>query len=96
MRVTIEGVEAGSPKSYVYHLYDEYDTENGISSMARTTGYTCTAAARLILGGQFTARGVFPPETVGQQRRCFDAMLAHLADRGVVYTREERPRGSTE
>jgi saccharopine dehydrogenase-like NADP-dependent oxidoreductase len=93
MRVTVAGEESGRPKTYVYHLYDEYDRATGTSSMARTTGYTCTAAAELLLQGLFTARGVFPPEIVGQQQRCFDHMLAYLAARGVVYRREERAEG---
>jgi saccharopine dehydrogenase-like NADP-dependent oxidoreductase len=89
MRVTVAGEESGSQKTYAYHLYDEYDRESGTSSMARTTGYTCTAAADLLLEGLFTDRGVFPPELVGKQPRCFDHMLAYLAARGVVYRREE-------
>ena len=94
MRVTIEGEEAGSKKAHVYHLYDEYDEETGVSSMARTTGYTCTAAAELILGGLFTRKGVFPPELVGKQRPCFDHMLAYLAERGVIYTKDGQRIGT--
>jgi saccharopine dehydrogenase-like NADP-dependent oxidoreductase len=94
MRVTIEGEEAGSVKAHVYDLYDEYDEETDVSSMARTTGYTCTAAAELILGGLFTRKGVFPPELVGKQRPCFDHMLAYLAVRGVTYTKDDRPIGT--
>jgi saccharopine dehydrogenase-like NADP-dependent oxidoreductase len=93
MRVTVAGEEAGRQKTYVYHLYDEYDRATGTSSMARTTGYTCTAAADLLLEGLFTAKGVFPPELVGKQRPCFDHMLAYLARRGVVYRREEHADG---
>jgi len=58
--------------------------------MARTTGYTCTGAAHLLLEGSLTDKGVFPPELVGQHRPCFEHMLAHLAQRGVAYRREER------
>jgi len=94
MRVTIEGEEAGSKKAYVYDLYDEYDEETDVSSMARTTGYTCTAAAELILGGLFTRKGVFPPELVGKQRPCFDRMLAYLAERGVIYTKDGQQIGT--
>lgn len=93
MRVTVAGEEAGRPKTYVYHLYDEYDRASGTSSMARTTGYTCTAAADLLLEGEFTATGVFPPEVVGKRKRCFDHMLAYLAERGVVYRRQEHRDG---
>ena len=58
--------------------------------MARTTGYTCTAAAGLILEGVFKGHGVFPAECVGRQPRCFDHVLAYLAARGVVYRTTER------
>jgi saccharopine dehydrogenase-like NADP-dependent oxidoreductase len=94
MRVTIEGVEDGTTKAHVYHLYDEYDAESDVSSMARTTGYTCTAAAELILGGLFARKGVFPPELVGKQRRCFDHMLAYLTERGVMYGKDEQRTGA--
>lgn len=93
MRVTVEGREAGVRKAYVWELYDEYDTASGTSSMARTTGYTCTAAAGLILDGLFADQGVFPPELVGRRERCFRHMLDYLADRGVVYRRSERRSG---
>jgi saccharopine dehydrogenase-like NADP-dependent oxidoreductase len=90
MRVTMEGEEGGEKKAYVYHLYDEYDVETGTSSMARTTGYTCTAATRLLLKGAFTEKGVFPPEVVGRNRSCFERMLALLKERGITYRMEER------
>ncbi|MDG2426346.1 MAG: saccharopine dehydrogenase C-terminal domain-containing protein [Flavobacteriales bacterium] len=82
MRVT---VSSGS-ESIVYHLYDEYDPITKVSSMARTTGYTCTAAAELILQGHFTEKGVFPPELVGSKAGCFDFVMAYLKERNVTYT----------
>jgi saccharopine dehydrogenase-like NADP-dependent oxidoreductase len=94
MRVTIEGEEDGSPRTVAYHLHDEYDAETGVSSMARTTGYTCTAAAELVLGGLFTVEGVSPPERVGEDRRCFDHMLAYLEERGVCYDKKESETGA--
>lgn len=66
-----------------YSLLDYYDPASGFSSMARTTGYTCTAAAELILQGLFTEKGVFPPERVGSNASCFDFVLQYLQQRGV-------------
>ena len=40
-----------------YRLYDTTDAATGFSSMARTTGYTATAVARLVLDGAFTRQG---------------------------------------
>jgi saccharopine dehydrogenase-like NADP-dependent oxidoreductase len=90
MRVTIEGEQGGDKKCHVYELYDAYDPETRTSSMARTTGYTCTGAAQVLLEGLFTDAGVFPAESVGRHERCFERMLAYLTDRGVVCRRSER------
>lgn len=44
MKVIVKGED----KTVEYNLYDEYDAATKTSSMARTTGYTCTAAVNLI------------------------------------------------
>lgn len=88
MRVIIWGEKNGKSERVEYNLLDRYDPVTRISSMARTTGYTCTAAAQLILNGMFTQKGVFPPEWVGRHAQCFDFILQHLRDRGVNWRKE--------
>lgn len=83
MRVRISGRVHDEPQTYTYHLYDETDPLTGVSSMARTTGYTCTGVARLLLDGTFSRVGICPPEMVGADAACFARMLAHLDARGV-------------
>ncbi len=62
LRVTLKGENAnGQKEEVVYSMFDEYNPETGTSSMARTTGYTATAAANLFLDGLFSEKGVFPP-----------------------------------
>ena len=51
--------------------------------MARTTGYTCTAAVALLLDGSWSAAGVAPGEIVGRSAGLFDRFRDHLAARGV-------------
>ena len=87
MRVTIKGTDAeGNGKTITSDLYDEYDRQTETSSMARTTGYTATAAASLLLNGLFSETGVIPPERLGQAPGCCESMLAYLAERGVHYS----------
>ena len=86
MRVTIEGVREGVPESFVYDLYDEYDPHTDTSSMARTTGYTCTGVAGLILNGLLTKKGVIPPEKVALTPEAFTFLLAHLEERNIHYS----------
>ncbi len=83
MRVSLYGKKEGQPCKVEYNLLDRYDPQTGISSMSRTTGYTCTAAVALVEKGLFTEKGVFPPEKVGAVKGCFESVLAHLAERGV-------------
>ncbi len=83
MRLVISGVEDGKPATYTYDLFDEYDPATGILSSARTTGYTCTAVARLVLDGGYSQKGISPPEFVGRVDGCRERVERYLEDRGV-------------
>lgn len=88
MRVTVKGQNAeGKTETVVYDLYDEYDPETETSSMARTTGYTATAAANMFLEGFFAEKGVFPPELVGKNETCFNYFMKYLAERNIHYVK---------
>ena len=89
MRITLRGTESGVLKQIEYHLHDEYHSATKTSSMARTTGYTATAAVNLILEGQFNEQGVFPPELVGKHESCFNYFINYLKERNVMYTKTE-------
>jgi lysine 6-dehydrogenase len=87
-RVTLKGENAnGHTEEVVYSMYDEYSSETETSSMARTTGYTATAAANLFLDGVFSEKGVFPPELVGKHKACFDYFLSYLEERNIHYVK---------
>jgi saccharopine dehydrogenase-like NADP-dependent oxidoreductase len=85
MKIIITGMEKNQRVEYIYDLYDEYDLETDTISMARTTGYTCTAVADLILKGEFDRKGVSPPEYVGLETGNFEKVLDYLRERGVFY-----------
>jgi lysine 6-dehydrogenase len=83
MRLVISGVEEGKPVTYTYDLCDEYDPATGALSMARTTGYTCTAVTRLVLDGGYSHKGISPPEFLGRVDGCRESVERYLEDRGV-------------
>ena len=85
MRVTIEGEENNKPVTYVYNLHDQFDRQTKTTSMARTTGFTCTSAAHLLLENKFTRKGISPPEFIGEDEGCFRFVLKFLEARGVRY-----------
>ncbi|MDH5598033.1 MAG: saccharopine dehydrogenase NADP-binding domain-containing protein [Cyclobacteriaceae bacterium] len=85
MKINIKGEKEGKSEEVEYYLYDEYEKETGIISMARTTGYTCTAAVNLLDKGLFDRKGICPPEYLGEKEENFKFVLQYLADRGVIY-----------
>ena len=90
-RVTIKGENSrGEIEEVEYSMHDEYCTKTKTSSMARTTGYTATAAANLFLEGLFNEKGVFPPELVGKNKACFDYFINYLEEREINYVKSSR------
>ncbi len=85
MRIIVDGIENGEAKNFTYNLLDRFDRENNIISMARTTGYTCTAVANLILDGGFKTEGVNAPEKVGEGEGNLAYILKYLGEHGVKY-----------
>lgn len=88
MRVTVEGEHRGRPVRRRYDLLDRYDQATRTTSMARTTGYTCTAVVRLLASGGFSRTGVCPPEYLGQAAGAWDFIRKDLAQHGVVFSEE--------
>lgn len=80
MRIIIKGTENGKNTSYRYDLLDRF--KNGTISMARTTGFTCTAVANLVVNGTYKRIGISPPEYLGEH---FEFVRNYLAERGVIY-----------
>jgi len=85
MRVITEGLKNGKRIRYQWDLFDKYDAETGIHSMARTTGYTATMAVRLLAKGLFHKPGVSAPEYLGSSAEIVSFLLEGLRRRGVIY-----------
>jgi lysine 6-dehydrogenase len=85
MRIRMSGSENEKPVSYEYNLLDRTDKATNTLSMARTTGYTCTAAVHLVLDGKFDRKGICPPEFLGEEEGNFKFVVDYLKERGVHY-----------
>jgi saccharopine dehydrogenase-like NADP-dependent oxidoreductase len=66
-----------------YMLFDQTDQDKKMSSMSRTTGFTCAAAARLILENKFVQPGIIAPEIFGADNVCFESVIRDLKKRQV-------------
>jgi len=91
MRLVLEGSMSGSRTRLLLDLVDHYDADHGLLSMARTTAFTATAAARLILEGRFRRPGVHPPEALGFDGGLYERLLALLEQRGIRFTERLAP-----
>ena len=85
MRVRIKGLEDGNNKEYEYNVLDRFDKPTMTTSMARTTGYTATAAVHLIANKKFTRKGICPPEYLGESTDNFEFIMKYQMDRGINY-----------
>lgn len=83
----------GVPVTETHDLYDVRD-DDGVMSMARTTGYTATGVVRALARGTIPRPGLYAPEQLGAIGGCYSEVMSHLRSRGVslVSTREEMPR----
>ncbi len=83
MKIGIKRKQESKTKEYVYEIFDRFDRETGISSMARTTGFTCTAVARLLLEGNLKNKGISPPEYIGAIPGYCDRILNMLRQKNI-------------
>ena len=83
MQVVLKGKEQDLQVIYQYDLLDRFNDETGITSMARTTGYTCTIVARQLLKGMITQQGICPPEFLGKIPHLYQDLLNEYQKRGI-------------
>lgn len=84
MFIEVKGRRGGENVTYSYQLVDVFDPKNNVTSMARTTGYACTAAVKLLSAGKIDLKGVVPLELVGRRPELYQLFLDHLTARGIV------------
>ena len=85
MRLEFIGKKDGEKITEIYNLLDYFDEQKNITSMARTTGYTCAAVANIILSGDFNESGVFVLENFGEETRLVDNILHYLSERNIQF-----------
>jgi len=93
MKVEVTGIKSGSKVKYVYYLLDYYDDASKTTAMARTTGYTASVVAQLIVKGVIEDKGVIPPEKLGMNERIYKQIIEELEKRNIKITEIEEKAG---
>jgi len=86
LRVVAGGQKKNQSLVITHELLDRYDRKKGVTSMARTTGYTASMAVRALVRGLIKERGIVPPEFLGLDQRCLDFILQGLRERGLCWS----------
>jgi len=82
MWTSVQGRRAGKDVSIDSYLWDEADTVNNISSMARVTGFSAAIGALFIGRGLITKKGIVPPEDCFEDG-VYQAFLDELGKRDI-------------
>jgi len=83
LRVLVEGWRGGKPTRTAYDLVDRRDRRTGVTSMARTTGYTAAMAVRLLAADMVDEKGILAPEMLASDPARVTFMLDGLLKRGI-------------
>jgi len=87
LRAVVSGLDsAGKSRRYEFELLDRTDPERGMTSMARTTGYPCSAVAAMLARGEYRDPGVRPPEMLAADPDASARFLEALRARGLAWT----------
>jgi len=83
--VRVVGTKGDSEACVEYEMVDYYDEGKGVTSMAKTTGYTAAIVARMLARGDIEARGIQWPVHV-IKGSLFQELTSGLGERGVEVT----------
>jgi lysine 6-dehydrogenase len=88
MKVEVAGIKNNAKEHYSFSMLDQYDEDRHVTSMARTTAYPASIAARLLLKGEISEEGVVPPEKLGMNKDILRIFLEELGNHGIRITEE--------
>ena len=88
MRVEVIGRKGPARASITYEMVDYYDRKKKITSMGKTTGFTCSIVTRMVGNGEVQGVGVVPPE-VALNAKLVQKLHSELQAKGVEITENQ-------
>lgn len=83
--VRVIGMKGDSELCVTYDMVDYYDEEKGITSMAKTTGYTAALITQMLARGDIKGKGIQWPVRI-IRGKLFKELMSSLRERGVEVT----------
>ena len=83
MMIEVSGVKDGENRKYRYHVLEYHDHESGVSAMARTTAYTASIVAGILVDGGIKEKGVLTMERLGSDHKFVEKVFKEHGKRDV-------------
>jgi saccharopine dehydrogenase-like NADP-dependent oxidoreductase len=83
MQNTVTGTRNGHKMRIDYYMWEEADTENGISAMGRVTGFPAAIGAKLVGRGEINKKGIVAPEDA-IEGKVYRSFMEELAKKNIT------------
>ena len=83
MIIEVKGELAGKEVGFRFRILDKFDHEKKVTAMARTTAYTASIAAGMLIRGSIKGPGIIAPEKLGMDQVIAKELLEELKKRGI-------------
>ncbi len=84
MLVDVVGLNGARRILFRYQMLDRYDKKRHVTAMARTTAYTASTIAQLVVKKAIEEKGVMPPEKIGMNDKLYTKFMNMMKQRGVT------------
>jgi len=82
LRIEVEGEKNGELTQYAYEMMDFYDPVQDVTSMGRTTGFSCSIASQMVARGEIE-KGFFAPAKIGRDPSLRKKYFNELSKRNI-------------
>ncbi len=82
IQTTSKGMKGNQKLEITHLIVDHSDEKTGLTSMARTTGFTASIVGQMIVDGRLKEKGVLPPELAVPKLEFFD----EIQRRGIQFS----------
>lgn len=86
VKIEVVGVKSGKKVKVTYDLIDHYDSENKMTSMMRTTGYSAAIVGQMLGRNLANGPGALPQEKALNLGK----FISELSERNIIFNRDER------
>lgn len=84
-RAIVSGKKEGVNVEYSWELIDHFDEINGITSMGKCTGFTCSIFIKAFVENLIDQKGMLFPEKLASDDRLYNFIMKGLSEKGIRF-----------